>query len=238
LRGLDVKQWGLLDWIGVASFVIAALIPALNAALKDAPAVADKMPPFLSWAYLPLALMLITFAVILYRLFAEPRPVGEIQHSEGAPARPVLRGPIVGPFQIVNDPPAEFRLLPIHYSVDLAVPLPYVQAMFYGVNFLVAPITLTHARFSLRLFGAAPLEAIPLINEDFVIDSKFAPIVVFRRNLTDSEIRNLPWRPGRETASFELSAKATTGERTLAYVVRAMVMEGWVNGPPHPATKF
>jgi hypothetical protein len=50
MRGLDVKQWGLLDWIAGVSFAIAAVIPAFNAALKDAPAVADKMPTFLARA--------------------------------------------------------------------------------------------------------------------------------------------------------------------------------------------
>jgi hypothetical protein len=139
---------------------------------------------------------------------------------------------MVGPFQIVNDPPADFRLLPVHYSVDLAVPLPYVQASFYAVSFLPHGINLTQAKLSLRLFGAAAIEAIPPLAEDFPIDAKYAPIVVFRRNLTDSEIRNLPWRAGQETGSFELSAKATDGEKTFTYgPVSSMVIEGWVKMP-------
>jgi hypothetical protein len=144
---------------------------------------------------------------------------------------------MVGPFQIVKDEPADFRLLPIQYSVDLTAPLPYVQALFYAVNFLPQGITLTRAKLSLRLFGAAPLEAIDLVNEDFPMDAKFARIVVFRRNLTDPEIRNLPWRVGQEAGSFELSAKATDGDESFSYVVNSQAIEGSVKKLDAPPEK-
>ncbi len=129
------------------------------------------------------------------------------------------------------EPLSQFKLLPQHYSVELSAQLPYVEASFFVVNFLSRAITLTEVKLSLRLLGASPIEAIPLVLHDFRIEPKDTPIVVCRRNLSDSELRNLPWRAGRESGSFELVAKAMDDNKTLSYgPVSSRFIEGWING--------
>ncbi len=216
MRGLDVREWKALDWAGAAGLIAAALVPAINAGLKDAPALASQVPVsvtvFLSWPYLASVLLLIPLGVIVYRLKDKaPAKVATAQR----PTRP-----IVEPFQIAFEPPSDFKLLPQQYSVELAAQLPYVEVCFFVV-----------------LFGAAALESIPLLQDDFQVHPKDAPMVFCRRNLTDSEIRNLPWRAGRGSGSFELLAKATDGDKTLSYgPVSSMAIDGWVNAPP-PQTR-
>lgn len=227
MRGLDIKNWSLWDWIGGASLVLAALVLALNAALKDAPALASKLPDFLGsslWAYMPLVLVLITLLAILVRAKLNSRSA-VMEREFGLPVNAA--------FQMAFESPSEFKLLPQHYTVDLTAQLPFVEARFFVVSFLEQPIVLTHVKLTIRVLSASPLEAIPLMQDDFRVQPKSAPIVVFRRNLTDPEIRNLPWRGGWESGSFELLAKATTGDKTLMYgPVSAMVIEGLVRVPP------
>jgi len=233
MRGLDVREWKALDWAGAAGLIAAALVPAINAGLKYAPALASQVPVsvtvFLSWPYLASVLLLIPLGVIVYRLKDKaPAKVATAQR----PTRP-----IVEPFQIAFEPPSDFKLLPQQYSVELAAQLPYVEVCFFVVSFLPHPITLSQVKLSLRLFGAAALESIPLLQDDFQVHPKDAPMVFCRRNLTDSEIRNLPWRAGRGSGSFELLAKATDGDKTLSYgPVSSMAIDGWVNAPP-PQTR-
>ncbi len=130
-----------------------------------------------------------------------------------------------------DEPASEFKLLPQQFSVELSAQLPYVEARFFVVSFLPRPITLTDVKLSIRLFGASPIEAIPLRTHEWQVDPRDAPLVVCQRNLSDSELRNLPWRAGRESGSFELVAKAMDGKKVLTYgPVSARVIEGWISG--------
>lgn len=146
------------------------------------------------------------------------------QAAETSPSQP-----FVG-FQ--REPDSDFKLLPQQFSVELSAQLPYIELRFFAVNFLSRPITLNEVRLSVRLLGASPIEAIPLIQHDWRIEPKDSPIVVCRRNLWDTELKNLPWRTGHESGSFELVAKATAGKKMLTYgPVSSRVIEGWINGP-------
>ena len=42
MKGLDMREWSLLDWVGVVLFALSVFVPALNALLKDAPAAAER----------------------------------------------------------------------------------------------------------------------------------------------------------------------------------------------------
>src|SRR5262249_24870238 len=155
------------------------------------------------------------FAIILFQVLKprqstpisqeHPKPISE--HPQTVRQR--LRRQMHGlPFEYSSEPVPDFMLLPQQYYVDLTVPLPYVEVRFYALTFFPRPITLGQLKLSLRLFPSAALENISFINEDFEVHPKDAPMVYCRRNLTDSETKNLPWRDGHDTASFELVAKA------------------------------
>jgi hypothetical protein len=236
MKGIDVRAWSFLDWTGALCFAAGALIPAINAALKDLPDIASRMPAFFSWVYLPPALILVTFGVILYRQFEKPR-------QTPYEVRSTVRSHLFPHVQF--EPPSDFKLLPQQYVAELTAQLPYIEARFFVVSFLSSPIILDEVKLSLRLFGSVPLESIPLIHHEWQVEPKDAPIVVCRRNLTDSELRNLPWTAGRESGSFELFAKARHNDRTITYgPISSMVIEGWVNlrkkndekPPPEPDT--
>ena len=230
MRGLDVREWKALDWAGAAGLIAAALVPAINAGLRDAPALASQVPAsaiaFLSWPYLASVLLLVPFGVIVYRLKGKaPMSAAE----EQTPLSFRL-------FQYAHEPPSDFKFLPQRYSVELAATLPYVEVCFFVVSFVPRTIALSQTKLSLRLFGSVPLESIPLLQDDFEVHPKATPIVVCRRNLTDSEIHNLPWSAGHTSGSFELLAKARDGDKTLSYgPVSSMVIDGWVNMPPKKA---
>lgn len=230
MRPWDLKNWSIWDWIGVASLVLGALVLALNTALKDAPVLASNLPDFLGsslWGYIPLLLLLFGLLVILVRAkLSTPPIVAERNTGLGVDT----------PFQMGFEPPTEFKLLPQHFTVDLTAQLPYVEARFFVVSFLVQPIVLTNVKLTLRVLNSSPLEAIPLLQDDFRVQPKDARIVVFRRNLTDPEIRNLPWRGGWESGSFELFAKATARDKTLTYgPVGSMAIDGMVRmAAPQP----
>src|SRR5438552_2896109 len=129
MRGLDTTKWSLWDWIGAASLLLAALVLAFNGALKDAPAFASKLPDFLStslWAYVPLALLVIAFAAIVFR---PTLPAAQV-----APEAMLAAGQDdLIPFSYESS--SDFKLLPQQYSADLTAPLPYIEARFYVVNF-------------------------------------------------------------------------------------------------------
>ena len=229
MRGLDIKNWGLWEWIAAASVFLAALIVALDAGLKDAPALAAEMPALLRssiWPYTPLALLLIAFGVAFFRAREKSMPMKGDEMRMGVSPR------MVGPFQISHEPPSNIRLLPLNFTINFAAPLPYVEVCFYVVHFVPRALVLTQVKLSLRVQSAPAIELIPLVQDDIRIEPNSTPIVTCRRNLTDSELRVLPKKTGRESASFELFAKAADGDKTLTYgPVGSMVIEGWVSAP-------
>ena len=223
MKGINIKEWSLLDWTGALCFVAGALIPAINAALKDAPEISAKAPAFLSWAYLPPVLILITFGVILFRQFEKvPRKADEASIDLPLRAFPKVR----------YKPESDFALLPQHFTVDLVAQFPHIEVRFFAVSFLPRSIKLIEVNLSLQLYSVAPLEDITFRQKDSQVDPKSYEVVTCRRNLTDPERTTLPWQTGRVTASFQLSAKATDGNKTLSYgPVSSMVIDGWVNVP-------
>jgi hypothetical protein len=234
MKGINIREWSFLDWTGALCFAAGALIPAINATLKDAPEFAAIAPAFLGWVYLPPVLMLVTFGVILFRLFENaPRKTNGIATSGLRPrAFPKHR----------YEPESDFALLPQHFTVDLAAQFPHIEVCFFAVSFLPRPIKLTEVDLSLQLYGAAALEDIRFRQKDWQVDPKDYEVVTCRRNLTDLERTNLPWQTGRVTAAFQLSAKATDGDKTLSYgPVSSKVIEGWVSvplPPPRPSTRI
>jgi hypothetical protein len=232
MRGLDIKNWGLWDWIGAACLVVAALILALDAALEDAPTLAAMMPAFFSgriWAYMPLALVLIAATILIFRARQKNVTAGGDDVRAGVSPR------IVGPFQVSFEPPSKFRLLPLDFTINFTSQIPYVEVRFYAIHFLPRMLVLTHLKLSLRV-DTIPLELIPLVQDDLRLEPASTPIVVCRRNLTDSELRIMQKKAGRENASFELFAKAMDGAKALAYgPVSSKVIEGWIYAPAPPA---
>jgi hypothetical protein len=222
MKGLDTDHWSLWDWIGAVCITLGAVAMAVNQLFKDLPALYAHTPEFFGsawWSYAPSILLSIGFGRVAYRKFHK---------AEKATQKPRTA---LGMFQTTFEPPSDFKLLPQQYWVDLSAPLPYVEARFFVVNYLPRAITLTQVRLSLRLFAAVPIEAIPLVNEDFEVQPKDASLIFCRRNLTDSELSNLPWRAGRDSGSFELRAKANDGDNVLSYApMGALVIDGWVNG--------
>lgn len=235
MRGLDITKWSLLDWTAAACFLLGALVVTLNAALRDAPALTADLPQFIKGGaldYLALPLVLVGFVLLFVRAKARPE---KAEAGSKRASTPENWPQIVGPFSL-PEPTFDFKLLPVSFVVDLTAPLPCVEARFYAVNFLDYRITLQHTRFTLRVGSAPPLEEIPLVAHELTLDPKVSPMVTFRRNLSDAETRNLPWRDGRQNASFELYAKATAGDKTHSYgPVGSMSIDGWVNKPAEPA---
>src|SRR5438876_11648081 len=115
MKGLNIREWSFLDWTGALCFAASALIPAINAAVKDAPDIASKVPAFFSWVYLPLTLILVTFCIILYRQFEKP-PQKPYEVHNGLRARLVPK--------IQFEPPSDFKLLPQQYVAELTAQLP------------------------------------------------------------------------------------------------------------------
>lgn len=243
MRGFDIREWKALDWAGFASLIALVLIPTINAGMKDYPEFAARMPAFVSWPYLPVPLMLFLIGVIALRSMERATPQ-QAQRSLLPPQEkpkktkgPVgVRPSMVGPFRISDEPRfSDFKLLPISYEIELNAPLPYVQAHFYAISFLSQEVAITQVKLSLRLNNFPVLEFIPLVQDDFLLDPKSTPIVTCRRNLTDSELRVIPKKSLRESASFELYAKAADSDTTYSYgPVSSMVINGSVNSPPPP----
>jgi len=226
MKILDIKTWDLLGGLGVATFVLAALVLALNQALVDAPAVVKWLPSFISssgMAYVPISLFSVTALVVLVRAFRGRRGQG---HSG------MLTYKISGNRLALTDafePVSEFKLLPQRFSIDFSAQLPYVEVRFYAINFLPRAITLNHVKLTLQISGAPALELIPLVQDDPTVDPKRPLIVSCRRALLDAEFRAYPEKFGYESASFSLTAKATDGGKVLVYgPVSSMVIDGWV----------
>ncbi len=188
MKGLDPKNWGLWDWIEAACVFTGAVGLAAHTASKDSP----ELPHFLGssfWGYLPLLLLVIAVGIHIIRIALKVGP-----KRDETPQ--FLTG-----FQ--SEPPSEFKLLPIHYTVNLAATLPDVEVHLYVVNFLSRPLTLSKVALSLRLFSSPALEDITFRNEDF----EFHP-------------------------PLDLSARATDGKQTYSYRVGAYAIDGWVNLRP------
>jgi len=221
MKSLDARTWTVLDWSGAISLIVAAMLLAINAGLKETPALANLVPGMLDsafMAYSPLALLGVFIIAVVARTGVPVTPEAVITPDKMGKIR--LAGTSV------------FQLVPQHFTVELAAQLPYVEARFFVVNFLPRHIVLTHSKLSLQLYGAPALELIPLSQDDLVINPHEAPIIVCRRNLSDAERNNLPWRAGRNSASFELLAKAQDGDTSLSYgPVSSMAIDGWVNVP-------
>ena len=226
MNGLDLKTWKLWDWIGAAVLFVAAIIPALNTALKDAPAVTSYMPGLLDssfWTFGPLALLVLFAIIAAIRSWTQHSPEGKAAFSPTEMESIRYSGR------------ARFRLVPQYFSVSLHGPLPYVEARFFAINFLPRRIYMTQGKLSMQIESAAPLELIPLAYDDLPIEPFEATLVVFRRNLSDAEKLNLPWRDGRNSASYELVTKAQDGAETLSFgPVSSMAIDGWVYVPPKP----
>lgn len=65
-----MREWRFWDWIGYACLFIAALVEAAEEALKHAPRIDAVMPSFISsgiWAFMPLILILVGTAILLWR---------------------------------------------------------------------------------------------------------------------------------------------------------------------------
>jgi hypothetical protein len=116
MRGFDIREWKALDWAGLASIIALALLPSINAGMKDYPAFAALMPAFISWPYLPVPLVLFVLVVIAIRS-REPRTPRESAQTHGLETRSQL------PLPVQFEPPSEFKLLPISYSIDLTAQL-------------------------------------------------------------------------------------------------------------------
>lgn len=220
MKGLDARNWGLWEWTEAACLLVGAVALAVLTWQKESP----ELPRFLRstyWGYVPLLLLVAAVGIHVVRvgfMGAGAAPKADETHP-------------LSPRWSQSEPPAEFKLLPIHYKVDFTQTLPDVEVGLYAVHFLSQPLTLTKVTLSLRLFGHA-LEDITFRNEDLEVYPKEARVVFCRRHLTDAERTALPWRAGRETGSFDLSAKATHGGQTYSYKTNAHVIEGWVNVPP------
>src|SRR5437762_12164920 len=116
MKGLDMRDWSFLDLLGVALFSFGAAFPALNALLKDAPAVAAWWPVFLTSPYLPPLLLFAGLGLLAYRTYRRARAERLVEHAEEDKHPRARRA--IGSFQIPADPPSDFMLLPKQYSVE------------------------------------------------------------------------------------------------------------------------
>jgi hypothetical protein len=220
MKGLDLKNWGLWEWTEAACLLVGAVALAVLTWQKESP----ELPRFLAgthWGYVPLLLLVAAVGIHVVR----------INFWGAGTAAKANETPPMSAGWPQSEPPSEFKLLPIRYKVDFAQTLPDVEVSIYAIHFLSQPLTLAKVTLTLRLFGHA-LEDITFRDEDLEVYPKEARVVFCRRHLTDAERTGLPWRAGRETGSFDLSAKATRGGQTYSYKTNAHVIEGWVNMPP------
>jgi len=223
-----MRKWSVLDWLGIGGLLFGAAVLFLNASLKDAPAVAARLPAFVSssiLAYIPLPLLILGLTLLAISSRRKDRAITKrVEQTNTNRLMP----------QMLFEPPSEYKLLPVGYVLDLAAQLPYVECVFYAVSFYPKVLAVSHFRLSLRVPEGPTLENIPLRNDDLKIDGHSAPMIFCRRNLTDSELKVIPKRTRRDSASFEMFVRATDPEnRTLTYgPVSSMVIDGWLNAPP------
>lgn len=244
MRGFDIREWKALDWAGFASLIALTLIPTINAGMKDYPEFAARMPAFISWPYLPVPLLLFLFGVIAIRSLERktPQPPQQTQNADEAKS---LLPPRAFPKQRFHAP-TDFFVLPRSVTVELLGQPPEVQAQFYVVSFVPRPIKLIDVELSVRVNSLPRLDDVTCRQKDLLIDPKEYEVIVCRRQLTNAE-SGYQWKAGRASnADFQLTAKATDGEKTFTYgPVADMVIEGWVNAsaddkntpPPEPVSK-
>jgi hypothetical protein len=225
-----MKNWKFWDWTAYGCLAVAALVTAFDSALKNAPALANRLPGLVEsplWAFTPAILVVIATTLLIFRGRQGETTQKTDVTQRGLPLRAFPK--------IRYEPETDFALLPQHFTVDLAAQFPHIEVCFFAVSFLPRPIKLTDVDLSLQLYGAAALEDIKFRQKDWQVNPKECELVTCRRNLTDLERTKLPWQTGRVTAAFQLSAKATDGDKTLSYgPVSSKVIEGWVNVPPPP----
>jgi len=222
-----MKNWKFWDWTAYGTLAVAAFMMAFDYALKNAPTLA-KLSPGLAesslWAFAPSMLVVVATVILVFRGTYQGLSSKADETKSLLPPRPFPK--------IRYEPGSDFAFLPVHFTVELAAQFPHIEVRFFAVSFLPRPIKLTEVDLSLQLYSAAALEDITFRQKDWLVDPKDYEVVFCRRNLTDLERTTLPWQTGRVTAAFQLSAKATDGNKTLSYgPVSSRVIEGWVNVP-------
>jgi hypothetical protein len=224
MRGFDIREWKALDWAGFVSLIALTLIPLINGALKDYPQFASFVPSFVSWTYLPVPLLLIVLGVILFRSL-EPRTMREVRRAPEPDEPPATSRP--------REPEQAFVFYPISYLLDLTAQLPHIECRFYAINFRQEPLSILQFRLSLQVSEGPTLESIPLRNDELKLGAQSAVMVSCRRNLTDAEFRAMPMRTRRDSAAFEMFARAVdTDNRPMTYgPVNSMVIDGSTTAP-------
>jgi len=181
------------------------------------------------WAFAPATLVVFATGILIFRGTYQG-PSLESNKKSLFPPRQLQK--------IRYEPESEFALLPLNFTVDHTAQYPQVEVLFHVVSFLPRPIRLTEVELSLRLYNRPALEDITFRQKDFQIDPKDCEVIMCRRQLTDAERTALPpWQSGRvNNASYQLSAKATDGQRTFSFgPVSSRSIDGWVNVPSKTA---
>ena len=157
---MSMKSWRFWDWTAYAALAIAAFMTAFDSALKNSAALAKLLPGLTDstlWAITPAVLVVIASVLLILRARQQPSmKADEAKAPDEAQRRRVL--PMVGPFQVSFEPPSDFRLLPLQYTVNFATTLPDVEVRLWAVNFLPRPFTLSKVALALRLFSSHILE--------------------------------------------------------------------------------
>lgn len=139
-----------------------------------------------------------------------------------------------GAFPVV---PLDFDLIPLWFEVSLYPPTPEVFVHLQAVNYLRKDVVLDEIKVGYFKVNIAPhLENI--VETDYRIPGRQSRQIRCRRRLIDSEIRGFAnvERKDRYDASVHVSARGTSGRRTIKYVNTSHDMHGWINGLPTPPT--
>lgn len=123
----------------------------------------------------------------------------------------------VKPFTLA--PPHDgVAIRPLHFEISLGDPLPFIELEFYAINYTNKSARLTSAQITRFCLSSGPaIDTIPL-RVECDIPPQQSKIVLFRRALTDGEVRaieanNNPVSDG--TVSFLAHAKV--GRNELQY---------------------
>jgi hypothetical protein len=133
-----------------------------------------------------------------------------------------------------HEGPNDFEVRPIGFVIDLARDVPHVELRYYAINHLRRELILSPASTLRLFFSTGPiLDPVPIVQE-FRVGPKSSLLVVYRRNLLDSEARGFGQQKGQYplTASFSMTARAKSWRREYVYgPVTSMWIEGWISKP-------
>ena len=127
-----------------------------------------------------------------------------------------------------------FEVHPIGFVANLTDQLPHIEVRFYAINYLDRHLALFHLISNVRIGPNQELERIPLADEEIILPSQSARIVICRRQLTIHEIAIMPRSRWRESGSVRMTAKARDRRVERSYIESSLAIDGWIVFPTSP----